>query len=222
MTKVKICGITNAEDARFCSELGADFLGFVFVRSSPRYIGPERAAEILLDCGSASCRFHSRRQSRRQPQLCCGLESGDSVAAVQTVGVFRDESPQTIREIVEEVGLDFVQLHGSESDDDVRAIGLPVIKAFRVDRALPDTASSADWLMFDSGGGTGRTFDWSLLATYPRTKPFFLAGGITPGNVADAIRAVRPDAIDVASGVESAPGIKDFVKVKELFDQVRR
>jgi phosphoribosylanthranilate isomerase len=198
MTKVKICGITNADDARFCASLGADFLGFVFVPSSPRYIAPEKAAEILLD-------------------------RGDRVAAaVQRVGVFRDESPETIRRIVRDVGLDIVQLHGNESDADVAAIGVPVIKAFRVDDVLPETVSSADWLMFDSGGGTGRVFDWSLLARYRRGKPFFLAGGITPENVAAAIAAVQPDAIDVASGVERAPGIKDHDKVRELFERVRK
>src|SRR5688500_12519703 len=103
MTKIKICGITRAEDARFCAEQGADFLGFIFVRSSPRYIEPESAADIVAQ------------------------------VQVQTVGVFRDESPETIRRIVDQVGLDFVQLHGNETDDDIAAIDLPVIKAFRVE-----------------------------------------------------------------------------------------
>ena len=191
MTKIKICGITRVEDAVFCAEQGVDFLGFVFVRESPRYVDPARLKAAALPP-------HSK-----------------------IVGVFRDESPETIRRIVEQVGLDFVQLHGDETDDIVQAIGTPVIKAFRVDGVLPDTTSSADWLMFDSGGGTGRTFDWSLLANVPRTKPFFLAGGITPDNVAGAIRTVRPDAIDVSSGVELAPGVKDFRKVRALIERVR-
>ena len=100
-----------------------------------------------------------------------------------------------------------------------------VIAGHHVD-AYTVVATSAEWLLFDThdaqkGGGTGRTFDWSLLARVPRSKPFFLAGGITPDNVADAIRAVRPDAIDVASGVESAPGVKDQGKLRKLFDRVR-
>jgi len=191
MTKIKICGITNAEDARFCAEAGADFLGFIFVPRSPRYVAPERVA-------------------------------GMGVRGTKMVGVFRDEEPSRIREIAALVGLDYVQLHGSESEDDIAAIGVPVIRAFRVDDALPDTRTSAEWVMFDSGGGTGRTFDWTLLANVPREKPFFLAGGITPGNVRSAIETVRPDAIDVASGVESRPGVKDHDKVRALIEEVRR
>jgi len=188
MTKVKICGITNIEDAQFCDEQGADFLGFNFVQSSPRFVQPEEAGRI---------------QTR-----------------AKRVGVFRDQAPDEIRRVAKIAHLDFVQLHGSESEDDVREIALPVIKAFRVGDALPVVKTSAEWVMFDSGGGTGRTFDWSLLKAY-REKRFFLAGGITPDNVAAAINAVHPDAIDVASGVESAPGIKDHEKVRTLIERVR-
>jgi phosphoribosylanthranilate isomerase len=177
-----------------------DFLGFVFVRESSRYI----------DVWTAAAMPPLLKAAARPPQ------------SIKFVGVFRDEAPERIREIAAQVGLDFVQLHGNESEDDIAAIGLPAIKAFHMDGTLPDTRSSADWLMFDSGGGTGRTFDWALLANVPRTKPFFLAGGITPGNVRSAIETVRPDAIDVSSGVESRPGIKDYVKVKMLIEQVRR
>jgi phosphoribosylanthranilate isomerase len=111
-----------------------------------------------------------------------------------------------------------VQLHG----DETYTPDLPAIKAFHVRDTLPDTTTSAEYVMFDTGGGTGRTFDWNLLANYARTKPFFLAGGITPGNVAEAIAATRPFAIDVASGVESAPGIKDHDKLRELFSRIPR
>jgi phosphoribosylanthranilate isomerase len=96
-----------------------------------------------------------------------------------------------------------------------------VIRAFDVGDALPETNTGAAYVMFDTGGGTGRAFDWTLLEAYPRTKPFFLAGGITPDNVEDALRA-RPDAIDLASGVERAPGIKDHEKMKRLFERVNR
>ncbi|HEY0158654.1 MAG TPA: phosphoribosylanthranilate isomerase [Thermoanaerobaculia bacterium] len=188
MTKVKICGITRLEDAQACADLGADFLGFIFVRSSPRYIEPERAAEIV-----------------------------SQVRGPKFVGVFADE-------LTPVEGLDYVQLHGGETDDDVRAAGLPAIKALRVGDVLPDTTAhpSAAWLLFDTGGGTGRRFDWSLLAMYPRTQPFFLAGGLTPDNVGAAISLVRPDAIDLASGVESAPGVKDHRKLRTLFERVRK
>jgi phosphoribosylanthranilate isomerase len=188
MTKVKICGITRLEDARACADLGADFLGFIFVKSSPRYIEPERAAEIM-----------------------------SAIAGPKFVGVFADE----LRAVP---GLDYAQFHGAESDDDLVAAGIPSIKALRVGDMLPDTTAhpSAEWLLFDTGAGSGRTFDWSLLAMYPRTKPFFLAGGLTPDNVAAAISLVRPDAVDLSSGVESGPGIKDHQKLRTLFERVRR
>lgn len=200
MTKIKICGITRVEDAQLCSELGADFLGFIFVPSSLRYIEPEKAAEIT-----------------------------SSVKGPKFVGVFRDESLEAIHRITHRAGLDLIQFHGTESDEDIHALGLPSVKAMRVGETLPDTNShpSADWLLFDTfdrarDGGTGRAFDWSLLAIYPRTKPFFLAGGLGPDNVAAAISLVRPDAVDLSSGVESAPGIKDPDKLKALFERVKR
>ena len=204
MTKIKICGLTRAEDASLCADKGADFLGFIFVPSTPRFVEPEKAAAIAAPI----------REREKRPRL---------------VGVFRDASPDYIKNIASLVGLDMVQLHGTETDDDVRAIGLPAIKTFRVGDTLPDTTShpDAEWFLFDTfeerrAGGTGRRFDWSLLAMYPRTKPFLLAGGIAPDNVAAAISLVRPDAIDIASGVESEPGIKDPEKIENLFQRVRR
>lgn len=204
MTRIKICGLTREEDALFCASQGADFLGFIFVPSTPRFIEPERAAAIAT-------------------------RLKDSESTSKIVGVFRDASPDYVREIATLVGLDLVQLHGNETDDDVRAIGLPVIKSYRVGDALPDTTThpSADWLLFDTfeerrAGGTGRRFDWSLLAAYPRTKPFFLAGGLNPDNIAGAISLARPDAVDVASGVESEPGIKDHARVAQFFERVKR
>lgn len=204
MTRIKICGITRTEDALLATELGADFLGFIFVPSTPRFVEPERAAEII----------HAVRQQERAPRA---------------VGVFRDAPVDSIRETATIAGLDLVQLHGTETDDDIAAIGVPAVKSFRVGDALPDTTSvpAAEWLLFDTwderrAGGTGRRFDWSLLAMYPRTKPFFLAGGLAPDNIAAAISLVRPDAVDVSSGVEAEPGIKDPEKLRALFDRVRR
>lgn len=204
MTKIKICGLTREQDAVYCLEKGADFLGFIFVPSTPRFIEPERVAAITMKL----------REMEKRPKL---------------VGVFRDASPHYVREIAALTGLDAVQLHGSETDEQIREIGLPAIKAFRVGSELPDTGGhpSAEWMLFDTFderrvGGTGRHFDWSLLANYPREKPFFLAGGITPDNVAAAISLVRPDVIDIASGVEAEPGIKDLGKIDELFERVNR
>src|SRR5438552_13932123 len=160
MTKIKICGITREDDALFCAEKGADFLGFVFVPSTPRFVEPEKAAQITAPL----------RERENRPRF---------------VGVFRDASPDYVREIATVAGLDMVQLHGSESDEVIRAIGLPAIKTFRIADALPNTSAciAAEWFLFDTfddrrGGGTGRRFDWSVLASYPRNKPFFLAGGL--------------------------------------------
>lgn len=202
MTQVKICGITREEDAHACATLGADFIGFVFVPSSPRFITPGAAARIA--------------------------KTLDPVARPKLVGVFRDAPCETVARVAAGVPLDYVQLHGDESEADFATLPLPAIKAVRVGETLPDTAgfASAQWLLFDTlderrGGGTGRRFDWSLLAQYQRARPFFLAGGITPDNAAAAISAVRPDSIDVSSGVESAPGIKDLEKLRQLFERVR-
>jgi phosphoribosylanthranilate isomerase len=204
MTKIKICGITNEADALFCAEAGADFLGFIFVPSSPRHVEPETAGEIA-------------RRLREMPN------------PPKVVGVFQDASADYIREIHDVVRLDVVQLHGSESDDEIRELGIPAIKTLHVGGALPDAhvTPTAAWLLFDTfderrSGGTGRRFDWSLLATYERSKPFFLSGGMTPDNVVAAVSMVRPDAIDVASGVEASPGFKDHDKVARLFERVRR
>ena len=214
MTKVKICGITRAEDAALAEELGADYLGFIFVRESPRYVTPEQAREIL-ECGSASYRSGTpQRELRHRGDPERRLASPHS----RTVGVFRNSPVDEVIAIAAYVGLDLVQLHGHET----YALDLPTIKAFNVQDALPDTTTHADYILFDTGGGTGRTFDWSLLARYAGAQPFFLAGGITPDNVAEAIERTRPYAIDLASGVEERPGIKDHGKLRKLFERIKR
>lgn len=204
MTKIKICGITNVDDALFAAECGADFLGFIFVPSSPRFIEPEKAGEIAARL----------RENGNAPTL---------------VGVFQDASADYIHEIRNVVFFDVVQLHGRESDDDIREIGIPAIKTLHVADVLPDTHAvpAAAWLLFDTydqrrAGGTGKRFEWSLLAKYERSIPFFLSGGLNPDNVVAAISLVGPDAIDVASGVEASPGVKDHDKVARLFERVRR
>jgi phosphoribosylanthranilate isomerase len=221
MTKVKICGITRAEDARFCAEMGVDFLGFIFVRASPRYVEPGKAAELRSAAVPAAGPAASSPPLRGVAARDAARPAGEDAGVPLVVGVFRDESPAEIRRIAQLVNLDYIQLHGSESDADIRAIGLPTIKAFRVENEVPDANTEADWLMFDSGGGTGRVFDWSLLASVPRTKPFFLAGGLNPDNIEEAIRVVRPDAIDLSSGVELAPGVKDHDKIRKLMERVK-
>jgi phosphoribosylanthranilate isomerase len=196
--KLKLCGITNPEDALLCAS--ADYLGLIFVEDSPRHVTVPRAKEIAKALG------------KPRPKL---------------VGVFRDHPLEHVQRVVMEVGLDLVQLHGSESNDYIRALTPNVIKTFRVDDTLPDvkTAPNAAYFLFDTftdrlAGGTGKRFDWSLVAKV-RSKPFFLAGGINPGNVKTAMEVARPYAIDVATGVEASPGKKDPAKVKAMLEQVR-
>jgi phosphoribosylanthranilate isomerase len=204
MTKIKICGLTRVEDALCAADEGADFLGFIFIPESPRAMQAEAVAEIA-----------ARVREREKPP--------------KIVGVFRDASVDYIREVGTTAGIDLAQLHGSESDEEIADLPFPAVKSIRVGDTLPDThaAPTAAWLLFDTyderrSGGTGRRFDWSLLAMYDRSKPFFLAGGINPENVVAAVTLVRPDAIDLASGVESEPGVKDHAKLKKLFERVRR
>ena len=202
--KVKICGLTREEDALFAAECGADFLGFIFVDDSPRYVDAGHVAKIA----------NAVRARSNPPQL---------------VGVFRNASLDTMCDAATRATLDLIQLHGTESHEDIDALNVPAIKTLHVGDALPSTTAhaNASWLLFDTyndrlAGGMGKRFDWSLLATYERGKPFFLSGGITPENAAIAISTVRPDAIDLASGVESSPGVKDHAKIAQLFERVRR
>jgi phosphoribosylanthranilate isomerase len=202
--KVKICGLTREEDALFAAECGADFLGFIFVEDSPRYVDADHVAKIA----------NAVRARSNPPRL---------------VGVFRNASLERMRETAARATLDLIQLHGTERDEDIGALDVPAIKTLHVGAALPDTTAhtSAAWLLFDTyndrlAGGTGKRFDWSLLTKYERGKPFFLSGGITPENAAIAISTVRPDAIDLASGVETSPGVKDHAKIAQLFERVHR
>ena len=191
-TRVKICGITRVEDALAATALGANYLGFVFVRESPRYVDPLAVRNITAALTTEAAPPHSR------------------------VGVFRNASRDEILRTIDIAQLDVVQIHGNFID-----VNFPTIHAFQVQASLPDTKTRADYVLFDTGGGTGQTFDWSLLARYPRTKPFFLAGGITPENVQEAIAKTNPYAVDLASGVESSPGVKDRGRLKALFEAIQ-
>lgn len=203
-TKVKICGITNRIDAMRAVKLRADYLGFNFYVDSPRYIAPAEARRIV----------------QRLPR------------GAQAVGVFVDAEPGQISETAKKVGLKVVQLHGSESP---RAVGQlakkhVVWKAIRVRRsmrpALLRKYGEAQALLLDSFhagamGGTGKAFDWKLALRAKKSGRIILAGGLTSKNVAAAIRAVEPWAVDVASGVESRPGKKDARKLRAFFRAVR-
>ncbi|HUG52634.1 MAG TPA: indole-3-glycerol phosphate synthase TrpC [Vicinamibacteria bacterium] len=203
---VKVCGITSLDDARTAVEAGADAVGFVFWPKSPRAVDPDTARAIAAAL----------------PPF------------VLRVGVFVDETPERMRRIADEVGLDMVQLHGSEPPADVLRAPRRAVKAvrvgpgFRPEAALRYDGAAAGLLLDTRGegdgppGGTGRPFDWSQARPVRAGTSFLvLAGGLTPDNVGEAIAAVRPDAVDVSSGVESAPGRKDPAKVRAFVDAVR-
>ncbi|MCX7722094.1 MAG: phosphoribosylanthranilate isomerase [Verrucomicrobiae bacterium] len=193
--RVKICGITSLADALAAVEAGADALGFMFYVRSPRYIRPELAAEI----------------SERLPGY------------VTRVGVFVDAPAESVKAVLGVCRLDLLQFHGDEPPEYCRQFGVPTMKAFRMRdadslRALP-MYDTEFWLLdaYVPGlpGGTGEVFNWQLaVAAKSLGRPFFLAGGLTPDNVAEAVRLVRPYGVDVSSGVESAPGKKDPAKLR--------
>ncbi len=201
MVKVKICGITNLEDALMAVEAGADALGFVFFQGSSRHISPDAAAEVI----------------RRLPPF------------VQTVGLFVNEEAATVNLLADRCGLDIVQLHGDESPEYCTEIRRRIIKAFRVKDgvsldALPQYRVAAcllDTWSPAAYGGTGTTFNWDIAARAAASRRIILAGGLTPENVAEAIAAVSPCAVDVSSGVESAPGKKDAGKVSRFISATR-
>jgi len=204
MLRIKVCGITDYEDARLSVGLGADALGFIFA-ASPRKITLEKARSII-----------------------------DILPPfVQTVGVFVNESPDTIRRVMKFCGLDLVQLHGHEPPDACRELMPHSIKAFRLkDESslldIPAYAGKVRAILFDTYserkmGGTGKTFDWRLaLKGRGEGLPVILSGGLTPSNIAEAVSTVRPYAVDVNSGVEERPGKKDPVLLKNFMKAIGR
>jgi phosphoribosylanthranilate isomerase len=200
--RVKICGVRRLPDALAAADAGADAVGFNFWRPGRRYVAPEVARQI----------------ARALPPFVC------------KVGVFVDEDPAAVREIAALVGLDALQLHGAEPPEVCAAFDLPVIKSIKV--RGPDSLAglhryqvAAFLLDTDvpgaaAPGGTGRTFDWSLAVRAREAGPIIISGGLTPGNVEEAIWQARPYAVDVASGVET-DGVKDAAKIRAFVARVR-
>ncbi len=218
-TKLKICGITRLEDARYAAAAGADYLGFIQYAGSPRYIAPEHVRDIV-----------------------------EWIHGPQPVGVFVNAPADVVNRTAEKAGFAFVQLHGEEPVSDILRIECPVIKAFRI---APDTTPDRLYRLMRTYedvvahflldayndkvyGGSGQTFDWHVASssvegarepieqpTRPGSPGIFLAGGIHADNVAEAIRTLRPFAVDVSSGLESAPGEKDFSRIDAFMQAFR-
>jgi len=195
---IKICGITRPEDAKAAVDAGANALGFVFWPGSPRFIDPYRARAIV----------------RRLPPF------------ITPVGLFVNQPRDYIGGVASLVRLGAVQLHGDEPPEFAASIDWPIIKALPVDRAAAWPAGTNDtMLLLDvhdpvKRGGTGQTIDWSAAAAIAAKRRVLLAGGLTPENVAEAVERVRPFGIDVSSGVERAPGVKDERKISALFERL--
>jgi len=199
--RVKICGITNINDALVCENFGANALGFIFYRKSKRYINPDHAKEIISELGPF----------------------------IQKVGVFVNESPDKINQIVAHCGLNLVQLHGDESADDTEMVDVPVIKGFRVRDAfnyeILDNYQNC-YLLLDAFseseyGGTGHNFSWHEIPSELKSK-IILAGGVSADNIERIYTDICPMAIDLSSSVEEKPGIKSHKKLNELFIKINR
>jgi phosphoribosylanthranilate isomerase len=200
--RVKVCGITRVEDALAAVRLGADAIGFVFWPASPRAVTSPQAAAIA-----------------------------DALPAfVVRVGVFVNASPSHVARVVRETRLTAVQLHGDEDVAVYAGLPVPVVKAVALETDA-DVVRAARWpasvtplvdaVSHVERGGTGRVASWDLAATLAQARPVILAGGLTSGNVAEAIRVVRPWAVDVSSGVECAPGVKDHGRLEAFFAALR-
>jgi len=198
--KVKVCGMTSLKDALVAVEVGADAVGFIFYKKSPRSVTMKTVREIVLEL----------------PPF------------VDTVGVFVDETAEQINKIADYCNLDIIQLHGDESPTFCKKIRRKVIKAFRIkDMQSVKKLSSfqvsgflLDTFSENLHGGTGKVFDWNLALPAKKFGPVIMAGGLTPNNVQQAVRQIRPYGVDVCSGVESEPGIKDHKKVRAFLKNV--
>ena len=196
MTRIKLCGLSRIYDVEAANELLPEYVGFVFWPKSRRYVSPEIAESLRKNLA---------------PEIL-------------SVGVFVDEDPQNIASLIQRGIIDVIQLHGHENDEYISVLrkltgGKTIIKAFKFGEVRK---TSADYVMIDSGMGTGRTFDWSAFSiTHNTNYPLFIAGGLTPENVGQAIRTFHPFAVDVSSGIET-DGIKDKAKMTAFVEAVRK
>ena len=198
MTSIKLCGLSRPCDIEVVNELKPEYIGFVFVTKRRRYITPEKAKEL-------------------KPLLA---------PEIRAVGVFINEDPEKVAFLLNDGVIDISQLHGNEDEDYIRQLRTltdkPSIKAFRIETAkdIEDAKHCiADYVLLDSGAGTGTTFDWNLIQSIKR--PYFLAGGLSPDNVENAVKLLHPYAVDVSSGIET-DGVKDRIKMAAFVAAVRK
>lgn len=198
MTKIKLCGLSRPCDIEAANEVNPEYVGFVFARKSKRYIAPERAKELKRMLAPS----------------------------IKAVGVFVNESLAGVAKLLEDGVIDIAQLHGTEDEEYIHRLkeltGKPVIKAFCIESGRDIAAAEqcgADYVLLDSGAGTGTAFDWHLIGKISR--PYFLAGGLEPGNVGKAVKLLKPYAVDVSSGIET-DGVKDKGKMAAFAAAARK
>jgi len=199
---VKICGITNVEDARICLFYGTDMLGFIFYNKSPRFVSPDMVREIITTLKNEGNSFF------------------------KTVGVFVNPEKEFVNHAIEIAGVDLLQFHGKEPQSFIHEFNKKSIKAFRIKEKIDVEGyleyRGVDYFLFDtffkeSYGGTGKIFDWCLIKDFKEKDKLFLAGGLNSDNIIDAITTVKPFAVDLSSGLESLPGKKDKKKIEKFF-----
>ena len=198
MTRIKLCGLTRLEDILAANELNPEYIGFVFAPKSRRYVTLQKAVRL---------------KKALDPK-------------VRAVGVFVNETVRNVAAVLNCGVIDIAQLHGNEDEEYIKRLrrltDKPLIRAFRMkeERDIVEAGSSgADYILFDSGAGTGETFDWKLIRNFPR--PYFLAGGLDPGNVGGAVKELNPYGVDVSSGIET-DGLKDKCKMAAFVAAVRK
>lgn len=199
---VKICGLTNYDDALYAMQCGADYLGFVLVPETPRYVAPVQIRKIIS----------------KLPK------------SVQTVGVFMNQPADRVMQSLDETGLNIAQLHGEEEPEEIEKIGrarvwkVVTVSTAQVIAGVVQCGAAmllADSIVKGRRGGTGVVCDWSLAAELSARRKIMLAGGLNPDNVAEAVRRVKPFGVDVSSGVEKAPGVKDHGKIRAFIERAR-
>ena len=209
MTEIKICGLTESESLRVAIDAGAHYLGFVFYPPSPRNISADDAADLVQNIPDN----------------------------IKTVGLFVDPDDESLESVLGRIKINMLQLHGNETPRRAAEIkarfSLPIIKSIRIGSKKDIAAAKnyegiVDCIMFDAKvadsslpGGTGQRFDWTLLKDYDPDMPWFLAGGLTSENVAEALSILTPDVVDVSSGVETVPGQKDTKKIRDFIRAIR-
>jgi len=199
--KVKICGVTNIEDALLAEQLGADAIGFIFYKPSKRYVSPETAKAIAQKLS----------------------------AFIPRVGVFVDESEEEINRISSAAKINIIQLHGSEKPEMISKLAFPVIKSFRITETFdfsileeyPSTTFLLDTFSQNEFGGTGKTFDWNVIP-YSIRERVIIAGGVSEKNVEEIYKTIKPYAVDVSSSLEKSPGKKDHNKMKSFFQIINQ